>query len=108
MAKKSRTDWGSITRFCAFWSIGLAAVVLLITGTIDLLIHFEIITGAGATVNKVIYYIRLVAKIFLFLAVFIPGWRYARCHSTTLEVLFWIFVILVLLFGVFDLPHWFA
>ncbi len=105
--KKSSTDWGAITRFCAFWAIGLAAVVLLITGIIQILVNLEIITGAGATVNKVMYYIRLVAKVFLFVAIFVPGWRYARSHSRTFEVLFWVFIILVFVFGVIDLPHWF-
>lgn len=86
--KGSSTDWNSITRFCAFWSVCIAGLIFTINAIVKLFdghINFGIINT--------------IATILLLLGVVIPGWRYSRTMPIWVRIAYWVFVILIIAFG---------
>ena len=103
MAKKStRTTTSSpsnyhIVTLTAFWGIIISGIASLVTFIIQCLVKWNIISGAGSTVSRVIGIMNLIANLALFISVFLAAYAHSKRVAMFWNTLFWVFAIIALL-----------
>ena len=88
MSKKTTTyssEKRSITKFCAFWGIVIAVVLLVLTA---------IFNAVGGSLGMIGSISDLVAKIALAVAVAFPAYDYVRGKAKGWKIVYWIALIL--------------
>ena len=86
--------WVKVT---AFWGLIIAGIVGIINFIITMLVKLEIITGAGATLGRLIGVMSLIASLAFFISAFLAGYAYSKGKPKAWRVLFWVFAVLALL-----------
>ncbi|MCD8371840.1 MAG: hypothetical protein LUD27_00875 [Clostridia bacterium] len=88
---KERRD---TTKFCAFWGIVIAAVVMLLSFIFSLLARLGVTISWLGTATSVCNIVSMVA---LLVAVGIPAYGYVRGRKKSWKIAFWIAFILYIL-----------
>ncbi len=85
----STTSWNKIAGICAFFAVVIAGVIFAINGIVSLV-------GASFSAGGVL---NTIATVLLVAAVVIPGWRFVRGQKMWVQILFWVCVLVLVIFG---------
>ncbi len=80
---REQIDW---VKFLAFWGLVIASVIFVAAGIIKLF-EFE-------NVALVVSILDIVAKVFLLIAVGVPGFGYVRGKHKAWQIIFWVALII--------------
>lgn len=113
MAKKrtttSSTSNYSLVRVCAFWSLVLAGVAEFISFILQLCykIFSEKVNRGLGWLSSISGVCSLIAKIALFITVWLAAWDYVKGKGKNWRIVYWVFLVLSILgFVGFGISMW--
>ena len=111
MAKKNKTTTVTVakekrdmTKFCAFWSMALSAILYIASGVINFIKWFSknIDQDVVATLGKVSGILLFVGNLALVIAIAIPSYSYVSRKAKGWKIFYWIALAIFVLGVVFN------
>jgi glucan phosphoethanolaminetransferase (alkaline phosphatase superfamily) len=77
-------DW---VKFLAFWGLAISAILYIVTA---------ILSRLGGDLGSIASILKIVATIFLFVAIAIPAYNYVRGKKTFWKILYWVCLVVAI------------
>lgn len=92
----------SFVKFCAFWGLGIAAILFVVTAVLNVVNRLITVNGLGSVISV----FDILAKVALLIAVAVPAYGYVRGKSKGWKVFYWVALIIYTLGIVFSVIPW--
>lgn len=106
MAKRSTRqarERRDLTKFCAFWSLVIAATLFVVTAVLNIV--NSLIEIKSPAFNTCMSVFDVLAKVALLIAIGIPAYGYVRGRSKGWKICFWLAMVIYALGVVFSVIH---